>query len=413
MIPSTVRPLLLLSLLAASAPVAAAQDDSDATGLAASAVDPFGWMGENEVEFVGRAARDGVDLRSGPDPHYKVVRTVPSGTPLVVVARASSRLGVLVPSGYNAFVHGRYVEVDASGIGRVTTSRVNVRSVPSSREDYPIGQLDAGETLWVWGPAEGAEQWLEVTAPADLPLWVDADAVEPIGALEDAGVAEALTAALAERQRAFDERTEEAAAAARARREAEAARQAWAARVEEWRTRLEEERTRGADADYTPLRAEILALESTAPAPALVEGEGPPEALASLTARLEAYELERDRVLENRALLARIEEEKQRLAEEREALLAALERVDTVPKVQVGTDGEWSGFVRIRPFPGDSGIKAYALEHGTDVAAWITSPDGRYRLGDYTGRTMRVRGRIVAQEGARPVVEISRLEQVR
>ncbi|MFG0317131.1 MAG: hypothetical protein ACF8XB_07660, partial [Planctomycetota bacterium JB042] len=337
---------------------------------------------------------------------------VPAGTPMVVVDRRGSHLGVLLPSGYNAFVHGRYVEVDAFGVGRVTTSRVNVRSVPSSREDYPIGQLDAGTELWVWGGAEGNEQWLEVTAPTDLPLWVEAGDVADAGALDDPAILERLAAALAERRRAFDERSAEAAAAAAARREAEAARAARLARIAELRGAIEEERSRGVEADYASLREEIGRLEESTAADAADPGSAA-EALASAMGRIELYELERDRELENRALLARIEEEKRRLAEERQALLTALERVDTTPEVRVGTDGTWSGFVRVRPFPGDAAIKAYALESGTEVAAWLTSPDGRYRLRDFVGRSMRARGRIVAQEGARPVVEVTRLEQLR
>ncbi len=400
---------LLLPFLLPS--LAAAQDDGDATGLSGEAVDPLGWIGGHEIEFVGEAARDGVDLRSGPDPHYKVVRTVPAGAPLVVVDRRGTHLGVLVPSGYNAFVHGRYVDVDELGVGRVTTSRVNVRSVPSSREDYPIGQLDAGTELWVWGGAEGNEQWLEVTAPTDLPLWVDAGDVADAGSFDDPAVLERIAAALAERRRAFDERNAEAAAAAAARREAESARARRLERIAALRGEIEAERSRGADADYASLREEIGRLESSGDE--ATDGASVKEALATAMSRIELYELERDRAVESRALLARIEEEKRRLAEERAALLTALEQVDTTPEVRVGTDGAWSGFVRFRSFPGDAAIKAYALESGTEVAAWITSPDGRYRLRDFAGRSMRVHGRIVAQEGARPVVEVTRLEQLR
>lgn len=410
-----VRPLLALLLpflvasVVSSRDARAAQDaleSDDSTGLSADAVDPLGWMGENDIDFIARAATDGVDLRSGPDPHYKVVRTVSAGTPLVVVSRVSGFLGVLVPSGFNAFVHSRYVEVDELGIGRVTTSRVNLRSVPSSRDDYPIGQLDAGTVLWVWGPAEGNEQWLEVTAPAELPLWVDPEAVVEDGPADDDRVLSRLLAALDERRAAFDERNAEAVARVQARRDAELERAARFDQVAALRAGLDVERQKGVDADYTATREAVTALEA-------VDDEQLRAELGPLIARVEVLELDRDRKRDQEALLVRIEDEKRRLAEERAALLSALENVDTTPPIQVGTSGEWSGFVRIRPFAGGTDVKAFALEQGTKVAAWLTSPDGRYRLSDFAGNSMRVRGKIVAQEGERPVVEITRLEQIR
>jgi len=399
---------LILGLLCAAAPatpVCAAQDDAaDATGLESDAVDPLGWVGAHEIEFVAKVARDGIDLRSGPDPHYRSVLQVDRTTPLVVVARTNDHLAVLVPSGYPAFVHGRYVEVDELGIGRITTSRVNLRSAPSSQGDYPIGQVDAGAEVWVWGPAEENEKWLRVTAPTSLPLWVAAADVAPAGAIDDEAVLAGITAALDVRRRAFEERTAEARAVVAARHEAEAARVATLASADELLNSLEEVRRRGAEADFAAARERVTALEDT-------DDVELTDALATVMQRIETYEMERDRERERLALLARIEEQKDRLEAERLELLAALEDVGTEKAAAVGTVGEWAGFVRIRPFGGKA-MKAFAIEKGTAVAAWVTSPDGRYRLSDYAGRSMKIHGRVVAQEGERPIVEITRLEQV-
>ncbi len=390
-----------LPLCCAVAGLAQEESAADATSVETDDEDPLAWVGPHEVHFVARVGAGGAALRSGPDPNYRVVREVPAGHLLVVVGEAPGHTRVLVPDGYVAYIHSRYLKVDDEGIGVVTSSRVNVRSLPSSQGDYPIGQVNAGVVVWVWGRKGEEDGWCEVTAPADLPLWAAEGDLDIAGdPRSDAALLAQLEALRGERRKAWEDRAGEAAARAAARRQAEQALE----RVQEARSLLDAARQQGAAADVEPVKALLASIleSSTDPAVGLQV-----EALRRDIALIEQLqEAERARA----ALLAQLAAERQRLEDERVAAAkAAKEELYGGKLPEVGQEGAWNGFLRERA---DDREHPFALETGTRVAAWLRCSSGRLRLADFAGLQVCVRGRVLSIAGA-PLIDVQRIEIIR
>ncbi len=396
--------LLLLATLVA--PVRAqepAASPSDATGVASRALDPLGWIGDREILYFARVKEGGATLRSGPDPAYGEVRRAEPGTLLVAVTEASSHAGVLVPSGYVAYIHGRYIDVDVDGVGTVNSSRVNVRSAPSSRGDYPIGQLQAGRRLWVWGVAGEDGAWVKVTGPEDLPIYVDEGEIDRIGTLDEhPDLLDELAQARDEARNAWEMRSAEAIARREAREKERAAIDAAAARVDQARAAIERVREDGAAADYSEAR------ELLDDAVAATEDVEVRQAVEGLRREIGYLEKIRDQEQERQQLLEVLAAERERIARDRERIVNTVERQDE-KAIRIGDRGQWTGFVRVRPRGERSAI---ALERGSEVAAWIQSDGARYRLQDFAGKQVRASGRVIDVAGV-PVIEVDRLEIVR
>ncbi|MBI4881714.1 MAG: SH3 domain-containing protein [Planctomycetes bacterium] len=390
-----------VSLCFAAAGRSQEESAADATSVAAGDEDPLAWVGPHEVLFVARVREGGAVLRSGPDPNYRVVREVPGGHLLVAVGDAPGHLQVLVPDGYVAYIHSRYVKVDEEGVGVITNSRVNVRSLPSSQGDYPIGQVNAGEVVWVWGRKGEEDGWCEVTAPADLPLWAaDADLEIAGDARQDPALLAQLEALRAERRKAWEERAGEAAERAAGRRQAEQALE----RVQEARTLLDAARQQGAAADCEPVKALLASiLEGCSDSAVGLQVE-------ALRRDIEMIEKLRDAVREREALLAQLAAERQRIEDERlAAAKAAKEEIYGGKLPEVGQEGAWNGFLRERA---DDREHPFALEQGTRVAAWLRCSSGRIRLADFAGQLVCVHGRVLSIAGA-PLIEVGKLEIIR
>ncbi|MBU0756070.1 MAG: hypothetical protein KJ645_13085, partial [Planctomycetes bacterium] len=88
---------------------------------------------------------------------------------------------VLVPDGFQCYISAGYLEVDGQSMGTVTGSRVNLRSIPGVKGDYPIFQVDRGEKLEVW---ERIGDWYCVTAPVEAYLYIPKDAVTLLDSTE-------------------------------------------------------------------------------------------------------------------------------------------------------------------------------------------------------------------------------------
>lgn len=395
---SETRLVVALALLAPSSSLALPQESgSDATAVPAADRDPLGFLAGQELKLVGRAGPSGAELRSGPDPNYKLVRTAPAGTLFAVVGSTKTHYKVLVPDGFRAYIHSKYLEVDASGHGTVTSDAVNVRSTPSATADYPIGQVSSGAEVLVWSKAGDAGDWCEVTAPAELAVWTPMSSVEAAGELDDA-LRSAIAEALALRERAFLARgagssPNEAAAAAQTAE--------LAGRLDAVQRELAAARARGPAADYGPPAAALAQLAGEAADPALrTRIEGLQREVADLVALQEQA-----RASEATAAAARAEEERKR----REAAAAPVPLSATVAAA-APTPGAYVGFLRQRK--GDP-THPFTVEQGTKVVAWLTCSSGRYRLADFANLQVEASGSVGASRDGAPVLDVGRLAIVR
>ncbi len=351
----------------------------------------FTWAPDRAVTSVVRVTGKNAELRSGPDDNYKAVATVAAGTALPRVGSNPSYYQVLVPGGYHAFVHRRYLDVADATHGRVNTDHVNVRSQPSSSSDYPIGQVNSGTEVAIVKAAGESDEWFEIEAPASLPLWIRQDAVEDLGAMT------------AELKSEIDgERTgrgtpsgaaERAAANARAQQaqdEAELVRLA---------TVVENAQKEGADVDLAGSRDSVQEILAHATDASIRQRA------VELDGKIRTLEQIRDRERSRREAQAAAD----RAREEQEKLRQAAERATAPPTPAVGSRVTMTGFVRVRP---DDGGHPFALEQGTRRLAWITCESGRYRLRDYAGMQVSITG-AVSSVDALPILEAERIEIVR
>jgi hypothetical protein len=385
-----------LVLIAGSASSALGQGGETLTPLQIEK-DPIAWMGGKNVVAVARVSADGAEFRSGPDPNYRVVRRADAGTLVLVVDyHPNHYCEILVPTGYRAYVHNRFMQVDDDGLGRCHEERVNVRSIPSSQGDYPIGQIGPGDVLLVWGKVGTDQDWFEVTPPGRLTVYVEDTSLDLVGAMDDAISAE-IAAARGELYDRFAANSEDTKAKA-------AAKEAEARLREEFESVLaaiDTQRARGPDAEYDALAEELTRLgTATDDSDLLREIETQRELLVTLTSSAERERLLRD------------QEEADRLAEAQRALAAKTNPVATpavpatAPVAAAGTSGEWIGFLRSRP---ENGGLAYSIEQGARALVKIDVSSRRYRWNDFVGLQVRIHGR-VTQPGGVPVVDVTKLE---
>ncbi|MBK6940169.1 MAG: SH3 domain-containing protein [Planctomycetes bacterium] len=393
---------LALWALCAGAGVAFAQEGETLTPLQIEK-DPIAWMGGKSVVAVARVAADGAEFRSGPDPNYRVVRRAEPGTLVLIVGYHPNHFcEILVPTGVRAYVHSRFMQVDDDGLGRCHEERVNVRSIPSSQGDYPIGQIGPGDVLLVWNKTGPDQDWYEVTPPGRLTVYVEDTALDLVGTLDDATaveIADARSALYARFAAAADESKE---------RDARAAAEA-ALRVEYDRlvAAIEVQRARGPDAEYDAIENDLTRLGvETDDADLLRDIEAKRELVATLT-----QSADRERKL--RARQEQEREESERRARETATRAPAVSPVTTptqpqptTPPAAAGTSGEWVGFLRSRD---ENGGVAYSVEQGARVLVRIDGGSKRYRWADFVGLQVRVRGRVI-QSGGVPTIDVTKLE---
>lgn len=376
----------------------AASAQSDATRLSPREGDPLSWVGSHEVLFTTVAGPGGAELRAGPDANYTVVKRAAPGEPLLVVGDRNEHLAVLVPSGYRAFVSREFVALGADGRGIIKGEAVNLRPKPSLDADYPIGRLESGRELEIIGPANSEETWLEVMAPGDIPLWVPDSVVEIVGDLADPAFLAKVQASREARHADWIAHSPDARMAA-----------AQLAHDQELRENLDglerelaAERERGADADFTTLRAALSVVVADAGAEALrARAQG---MLADIDADERRVARERAMRAEAERLKEELEQEKRRLAEAERR--AAQDAENTVgPRVAVGDKNTILAFLRKK---GDGTKTVYSLERGNTLVTRVASSNGRYRLEDFVGMQVEVTGRYVTG-GTTPTLEIERL----
>lgn len=371
---------------------------SDATTLGTRESDPLAWIGAHEVKFTAVAGPAGAELRAGPDANYTVVKRAAPGEPLLVVGDRNEHLAVLVPAGYRAFVNREFVALGEDGRGSIKGDAVNLRPKPSLEADYPIGRLESGRELEVIGAANAEETWLEVMAPGDIPLWVPDSEVEIVGDLTESSFVAKVAAAREARHADWVAHSPDARMAAAQRAHDEEL----TASLDGIERDIANERERGADADFTTIRAAL----------AIVVAESGTESLRARAQGLLAnLDDDERRVARERAMRAEALRLKEELEAERQRLIEAERRAvedakNTVgPRIAVGDRTTVLAFLRKK---GDGTRTVYSLERGTTVVTRIASSNGRYRLEDFVGMQIEVTGRYVIG-GATPTLEAERI----
>ncbi len=157
--------LFTLLCLAAAIPAAAFLHDASAQ--------------DNEpVDVIGlcRLLSD-QDLWSGPSTNYKKIKRAESGSLLEIIGEKGNYFRVCVPDGFSCFIHTDFIIFNDEMLGTVTGNRVNLRSIPSTKGDYPIFQINSGYTLRVW---ERNGEWVKVEAPPEAYVYVLKTEVAPV-----------------------------------------------------------------------------------------------------------------------------------------------------------------------------------------------------------------------------------------
>ncbi|MFH2001394.1 MAG: hypothetical protein ABIK28_17055 [Planctomycetota bacterium] len=113
-------------------------------------------------------------LWSGPSKNFKVVREASEGSLLIIIGEKAGYYRVQVPDGFQCYIAANYLDIDANSVGTVTGNRVNLRSIPGIKGDYPIYQAMGGDKLYVW---DRVGEWCCISAPDSAFLYIPKDAV--------------------------------------------------------------------------------------------------------------------------------------------------------------------------------------------------------------------------------------------
>ncbi len=151
-----------------------------APGTRALAQDSGGSPATEAFPYVGEITGDSVNLRAQNSESAWSLRKLEKGERVVVLAESASWFKVRVPLGFSCWISSAYASKGSDGYVTITTDRVNLRPAPSLKQ-FPLQQLDTGTKLRL---ISESEEWVEVAAPEDLPVWVSASFVSKLGSEE-------------------------------------------------------------------------------------------------------------------------------------------------------------------------------------------------------------------------------------
>jgi hypothetical protein len=334
------------------------------------------------------------DLWSGPSKNFKKVREAPEGLLLRVIGQKGDYFRVQVPDGFQCYIAAQYIEVGENSVGTVTGNRVNLRSIPRIKGDYPLYQVSRGDQLHVW---ERVGEWYCVTAPAEAYLYVRKDAVT-----------------LLQESDALDREYDALAAG----------------RTGQWESHLGNLQERQAkEAKEDAIEQNLTKLEDQASDGFneidLVEAARRYDEIAATTEDEKIRQLAKARSSEIDALIARRKAEDELKAREstwRSELDALKKAIDNKikPVNPKPATHKSPGEGRLVTVIGimDAEGPVITLRGGktpVDTLYRVESPDGRYILGDFDSRRVSILGRIgdIVSREQPPLVVVERLEILR
>ncbi len=336
------------------------------------------------VKTTGRA-----ELRAGANQNYKVTETLESGTLLVVTEeRLGGWLEIEVPGGFECYVHSDYVQVGNDAQGEVLGDNVNLRAVATSKNNYPITRVQRGTRLRI---IDRESDWLKVLSPPGARAWIEEAQVAEAGTR--AGLAASLQKAAADRDRRWRESSPLARKAA-AEREAATGR---ADALAQLQAAVSAALANPEGVDFSGWRQEAVALRDGA-------SVGPVrESAVQVLADIQAFESSRER-LEQEARqqreLKRERDDLERMIQEKRNEIESIEEEEP-EKPERSSRFDAIGWVEAVPkgLVGPTPIYPFQLVRGGQTQYFLQSKSGhgqkgKFRLEDYRGRLVGIRGRI-------------------
>ncbi|MHC4944838.1 MAG: SH3 domain-containing protein [Planctomycetota bacterium] len=331
------------------------------------------------------------DLWSGPSKNFKKVREADEGLLLKVIGQKGDYYRVQVPDGFQCYISSEFLEVDENSVGTVTGNRVNLRSIPRIKGDYPIYQVGRGDRLYVW---ERVGDWYCVTAPVEAYLYVRKDAVT---FLEDSDALQAEYETLSGGRTGL-----------------------WENHLGQVQQRKDQEEKEDA-IDQNLVKLERAAAAGFKEIDLLEAAKGYDE-IAATTEDEKVRQLAKARSSEIDALIARKQAEealKTRESSWRKELDALKKAIDdkikpVKPKPATHKEPGQGRLVTVIGIMDAQGpqITLRGGKTPVDTLYRVESPDGRYILGDFHSRRVSILGRIgdIVTREQPPLVVVERLE---
>lgn len=122
----------------------------------------------------GTVTGDRVHLRAGPSTNDASVGFASKGDRLTILSTKAGWYQVRCPGNASVYIHSKYV----SESGTVTGSTVNLRATPNT-DHSPIGKTRKGDRVQVIG---NTGEWVKIKAPTTTAVWIHSDYVQ-VGAV--------------------------------------------------------------------------------------------------------------------------------------------------------------------------------------------------------------------------------------
>ncbi len=320
---------------------------------------------------------------------------LPKGTLVFLRAKGESFKGtgthfykIGIPGGVIGYVHSRYISQKGPGIGEVTATRVFLRIDPSSQK-YPVATLKKGTKVRL---LEMVKKWWKVIAPEDVSVWIREKDIEV------AGPASSFSSELSKERnsrlalwRKLVEKQEKEKELALKKKKMEG----FLAKVEN-ALEAEEAKPDPTQADVEKVRKLIQDFEKKWDEKTRTEA-GVNVKVAVLKRELGNLEILKESLIKKK----KAEEELAKMGKPRHGV---------EKKVEEFWKGGFVGYIgRLSDPPY---ITPYVIQKGQQIICYVKSRDGRYRLDDYLGCHVVVRGskKYLPSLGKKPLVIVSRLQ---
>ncbi|MBI1850620.1 MAG: SH3 domain-containing protein [Planctomycetes bacterium] len=153
---------------------------------------------------VGEITGESVNLRAQNSESAWSLRKLDKGEKVVILSESAGWMKVRVPLGYTCWVSKPYAEQGGDGFVTLNADHVNLRPAPSSKQ-FPLAQLDKGTKMRF---VSESDEWVEVAAPPDLPVWVSGQFVKNLG--PESSFSAELNRLTAEAERRYESKRAEA-----------------------------------------------------------------------------------------------------------------------------------------------------------------------------------------------------------
>lgn len=366
--------------------------------------------------YVVEVVNGPVDLVSGADQRFPALAQAKNGDLLVVVDEQAQWSRVQVPAGFSGWVHHKYVDRTGKR-GTINARDVNFRAEPSSStNNLPVGTMAKGSEVFILGE-QG--DWLRISSPPELTLWVPAQNVKRAGSIAD------LTPKLQEIRQGTEKRWADTVGAASATAPVAGAAAAATAAVDAEPDAIKHAREQLDKAASDP---KVDVAKTRADLQAYLAGPGVTAAqrasAGDLVTRID--EIEKDR--RGKALAASKDGGPATKSDAGSPARgtgapvkatpppaqAAADLASTAPPASTNpalSPAQGSKYVAVGWVSGARDAQAAIyLRKGGYITFRLSCPDGRYRLHDFLDREVGVTGKVIPTTGIEPMVEVQSIE---